>query len=764
MFVQALWDSLINEFEVFMRAFIKILFSLALFFCSWLSSSIVADTAVLRIPKVSRPPQLADFINGTPREAEAAVSDFVQFDPNDGAAVTQPTTAFLSYDDKNLYVGWICKDDSAKIRANFAKRDQLLTEDRVSISLDCFHDHHRSYFFDANPYGIQMDGVTVDMKDDFNFDTLWYSEGKMTGEGYVVLETIPFKSLRFPTAPVQEWGIALNRMITRNNEMSCWPYITRRNTGWSAQFATLKGLEAISQGRNWQFIPYGLFSASRYLKPESGGLDYQKSTEARAGLDSKIVLKDAFTLDLALNPDFSQVESDEPQVTINQRYEVYFPEKRPFFLENANYFETPEQLFFSRRVVNPQFGARLTGKARGWGIGFLAADDRAPGQVVEEGDPLHGDRAGVGVFRLYREFGRENRIGMLATSRDFAGSFNRVIALDTRLKLNSNWTFTGQWMGSESKENHGRSFSAPAYKAQLSHWGKHFQFEGTYLDRGAGFRSDLGFIQRVDIRSYSQALGYTWRPEKSALVAFGPRLGAEVIWNRQGQLQDWEVEPEFVFQLTRMTELGVERSEAFERFGGQEFRKNHTRIYGQSAVFKWLSLEGSNSVGTSLNYYPVGGLPPFLGDANNTSFSLTLKPGVRLNLVNSYIMSRLRTGFVDDWPVGIFSPRSIFNNHIFRTKANYQFNRELSLRAIFDYNTVLPNSSLVSLEKTKRFGADVLLTYLLNPGTALYVGYTDIYENWALDPTVSPRVWRSNSPVTSVGRQFFVKLSYLFRM
>ena len=140
------------------------------------------------------------------------------------------------------------------------KRDQLLSDDRVSISLDTFHDHHRSYWFDVNPYGIQMDGMTIDGVDDFSFDTLWYSEARLTSDGYVALETIPFKSLRFPKAPVQEWGFVVNRMITRNNEMSCWPYITRRITGWSSQFAHMEGMERISQGRNLQLIPYGLFS------------------------------------------------------------------------------------------------------------------------------------------------------------------------------------------------------------------------------------------------------------------------------------------------------------------------------------------------------------------------------------------------------------------------------------------------------------------------------------------------------------------------
>lgn len=183
--------------------------------------------------------------------------------------------------------------------------------------------------FLANPLGIQLDGVTGEgQDDDYSFDTLWHSEGRLTADGYVVRMAIPFKSLRFSNAPAQTWGIAFGRIITRNNETSFWPYITRRIASFGTQVATLEGLERISPGRNLQFIPYGTFTSARFL--EAGQSDLASDTLGRAGLDGKMVLHDAVTVDLTLNPDFSQVESDEPQVTVNQRFEVFFPEKRPF--------------------------------------------------------------------------------------------------------------------------------------------------------------------------------------------------------------------------------------------------------------------------------------------------------------------------------------------------------------------------------------------------------------------------------------------------
>ena len=438
-----------------------------------LQEQLSRQVRIADIPKVSRPPKFEDFISGTPREAEFVITDFRQIDPGDGDPVSQPTTAYLSYDDKNIYAAFYCKDDPTKIRAQIGRRDSIFSDDRVDISLDTFNDNHRNYWFESNAYGVQMDGVNTDGSDDLNFDTLWYSEGRIVADGYVVMMTIPFKSLRFPNTPEQDWGIMLSRAIQRNNEWANWPYITwRLMPSWAGQFGDLKGIRDISPSRNLQFIPYGMFSRARYWNPMEPGLSYNTENDGRAGLDAKIVLRDSLTLDMTINPDFSQVESDSPQVTVNQRYEVYFPEKRPFFMENADYFQTPENLFFTRRMADPQFGARLTGKIGRWGIAALAGDDRAQGKLMPEDSDYHDDRAVVGVFRLYRELGKESRAGALFTSRDFGESSNRVFSLDTRLKLNQNLTFTGQWMESWTNSLDGSSKNGAAAYLRLAQSGR----------------------------------------------------------------------------------------------------------------------------------------------------------------------------------------------------------------------------------------------------------------------------------------------------
>lgn len=721
-----------------------------------------AGARALLIPRVTRPPKLSDFLTNTPREAELVVTDFRQFMPGDGIPVTQPTTAYLSYDDQNLYVGFYCKDDPKLIRARVAKREQIMSDDRFNVCLDTFHDHRHMYWFDINPYGIQADGnVTDGVEDDPSWDTLWRTQAKFTADGYAGLVAIPFKSIRFPNTREQKWGLILGRWIMRNNEYSMWPEVSRKRPGFVAQGGDLDGIRDISPGRNIQLIPYGMFSAAKYL--DSGAPRFVTDNNGRAGLDAKMVLKDALTLDVALNPDFSQVESDEPQVTVNQRFEVVYPEKRPFFMENGGYFKTAQQLFFSRRIVDPRFGARLTGKIGKWAIGTLVADDRAPGERMSSDDPLFGRQSVVGVFRVQREFFRNSNAAIMATSEDFGPTHNRVYSFDTRLQLLRNWVLSAQAMSSDTRLRDGTRLNGPAYFLDWKHEGKHFISETTYKDRSPSFRANLGYFDRVDIREAAHTIGYKWRPEGTWLTSFGPLLKGGVNYNRLGQLQDWFVNPEFTFELTRMTEINVERREAFELFNNYGFRHHHNALEASTEWTKWLAFTGGFTNGRAINYYPGSGLTPFLGSMRAITAGFTVRPSPKLRLDERYVFSGLKTetyslnGSVAPAGTGIFS------NHIVRSKVNYQFNREASIRFIMDYNSVLPNSNIVSLDKTKHIGLDALFTYMLNPGTALHVGYTDLYDNLLLDPRVSPVLKRTAFPDLNTGRQVFVKLSYLLR-
>jgi hypothetical protein len=603
--------------------------------------------------------------------------------------------------------------------------------------------------------------------DDFSFDTLWYTEGRLTADGFVAMMTIPFKSLRFSAEAAQKWGFGLGRFIPTNNESSFWPYITQKVDGFCPQLGSMTGLENISPGRNLQVIPYGAFGFSHFLDtPNSGIPSFLGKTTLRAGLDAKAVIHDSLTLDVALNPDFSQVESDDPQVTVNQRYEVQFPEKRPFFLENNGYFVTPENLFFSRRIVDPEFGARLTGKLGRWNLGVLGIDDRAPGQTSDPSDPHQGDHAVIGVVRVQREFGKQSSAGFLLTNREFGGSYNRVEAFDTRLKLNQNWTLSGQWMASETRELDGTHSGGDAYNVDLHAGSRNYFYDLQYIDRGEGFHTDLGFVPRVNIRQLQQFAMRRFHPKSKVVLSFGPNLFMMGDFDHHNVQQDWRVSPGFNVEFARSSFLGFNHGETFERFNGINFRRNDTGFGGHSEYFKRATLDFNYSLGTRINYDPAGNLAAFRGDGSELQTQLTFRPMSRLKLEEIYYLTRLRTR-ADSFP-GMLQPPAdgpvaVFVNHLMRSRLTYQFNRELSLRMILDYNGVLQNPALINLDRQKRVTGDVLLTYLIHPGTALYVGYTDRLENLALFPGSPPTVGRIGFPSTTVGRQFFAKVSYLFR-
>ncbi len=401
----------------------------------------------ITIPRIDVAPRLEDFLPGGSAPG-VKVTDFRQRRPKDLEAATQPTAAYLSYDADHLYVGFVCVQPRADIRARLQKREDLGSDDMVGIYIDTFHDRQRAYFFFSSPLGIQADGIINDTSgEDFSFDTQWRSQGRLTGDGYAVLIAVPFKVLRFPARDgAQDWGVSLVRDIRSNDETDFWPGSTERVNGFVAQFATAGGIAGVSPGRNVQLIPYGTFTGARLF--DDATARYARRNEGRAGLDVKLVPRDAVTLDFTINPDFSQVESDEPQVTVNQRFEVFFPEKRPFFLENADYFASPITLFFSRRLGDPQFGARMTGKYGKWATGALVMDDRAPGRMADPAGAGAGERALAVVGTARREFANQSNLGFFYTSRDFGASSNRVGSVSTHLRLDTNWYIDGQAAGS----------------------------------------------------------------------------------------------------------------------------------------------------------------------------------------------------------------------------------------------------------------------------------------------------------------------------
>src|SRR5712692_8740841 len=746
-----------------------------------------------KIPRVQRAPTLEDFLENRPREAELTVSDFRQYTPGDGTPASETTTAYLSYDSKNLYVAFVCRDESGQVRAHLSKREDFDQDDGVGVLLDTFRDLHRAYDFFSNPLGVQTDAIYTEGQGyDYSFDTLWYTAGRVTKDGYLVFFSIPFKSLRFSHDPEQTWGIALYRTILRKSEYDYWPYVTQRVEGLTQQFAPVSGLETVSPGRNIQLIPYGLLAGNQFLNqpnPPNAATPpaFLDNFEHRAGLDAKFVAKDALTFDVTLNPDFSQVETDDPQVTVNQRFAVFFPEKRPFFIENAGFFSTPIDLFFSRQIADPQFGGRMSGKLGQWTLGALVIDDQQPGQGFASG--RYRTRAADGVVRVTREFGNQSYVGGFFSSRDFADTSNRVASLDARLKFSKNWVLDFQGVHSWTRQDLNAaqnclSFASsnPAIGSQqgnalwadASYSGRHVSFAANFNDFSPNFCTELGFVNRIDIRQNNAFGGYFWRPNKSKIVDFGPSVSETVDWNHNNILQDWSAALGFQVDFTKQTTINISRGEAYELFDNIGFRKHSTSFLVSTQPYNWISFSARYTQGIGENFFPAPGLLPFLANTRRVNFGLTLRPSARFRFDETLIFYRLGTRA--GWVTPPFSPgQSVFNNYLYRAKMNYQFTKELSLRLILDYNATIANTSLLDLQTnlgsfdggpiapTKQFTTDVLLTYLLHPGTAVYLGYNNGYSDLTLHPGASPFVTAQGAPNNSTSRLFFIKLSYLLR-
>ncbi len=715
------------------------------------------------------------------------VDDFRQNRPSEGKPASERTEAYLGYDDKYLYAVFVAFDSEPhKLRARMVSRENFVDEtatmidDGVSISLDTFNDRRRGYVFQINAHGVQWDGLYSDSKGfDVSFDTVWHSRGKVTDRGFVVWVAIPFKSLRFPPAREQTWGILLNRDIPRKNETDFWPEYSSNVSGFINQAAPLTGLRDISPSRNLQFIPYGAFRSFRALDARDPAAPRftTKDAEFNGGLDAKIVLKDSVVLDFTVNPDFGQVESDEPQVTVNERFEVFFPEKRPFFLENSSFFQTPINLVFTRRIADPQCGARVTGKLGRWALGAMVVDDESPGKRVAANHPLSGRRALFGIVRVNRDILKESSIGFIFTDREFdCGSscpsarefkFNRVGGIDGRFRLRRNWTASFQAATSTTQLPNGTSSAGPAYEFSLSRRGRQFNYSLNYRDRSPGFEALAGFIPRKDIREFIHSGSYRFRPEGKRFISWGPELDAGYIWDHSGRRLNSFVAPELEFEFIGQTTFGIFYEIENELLRPQDFpgllgSRNFHRVsrglrFGTSYWRRW-NFEGEVFWGQSINLRPPAGQEPALANRLNVEALLTVRPATRLRIDNSYLLFRL---------VNPANGSSILNNHILRSKWNYQFTRELSLRMILQYDALLAHPANSSLETRKNFNADFLLTYLFHPGTAVYVGYNSNLQNVDLVPCVpstacSTQLVRTNRFINDA-RGFFLKASYVFR-
>jgi hypothetical protein len=741
-----------------------------------------------RIPLIEQPLRLADFVGMAPRPELrgqlAEITGFLQNTPSDGRPATESTEVWMGHTKDALYVVFVCYDGrAAQVRSHLARRENVLTDDNVSILLDPFQDRRRGVLFTVNPMGVQADAAwTEGSNPDYSYDQVWDSEGRVTRKGWLALLAIPFRSLRFRPMS-SDWGVVLQRNLPRNSEVDYWPRVSANVSGTLTQEGTLRGIEGVTGSHNVQLNPYTLGQNEHTLLSLDPMDPYfsSRSAEGTVGGEAKAVWKDSVVFDATINPDFSDVESNQPQFTVNQRYPVYFPELRPFFLENANYFATPITLLYTRNVIRPEFGARVTGKIGHTNVGLLAIDDREPGESVSVGDPLYGKRATFAVGRVAQDIGKNLTLGAIYTDEEFGGGWNRIGGVDFTWRATPKWTILGQSVETATKGSDPKSAATvfpsgyaagPASYLEFQRSGHSFNLDSVNKDYSTGFQSQVGFIQTTDLRSDQTHAGYQWYPKHSALQSIGLETTQMVGWDHQGnRIYHYSTFDSF-FLLPRnflLAPIGGQNSDTLGPQDGTLFPQNHnfTENFGgliaRGAPFAQFNFNLQALRSGNVNYNPVAGGVPFLMNQQNVQALVTVQPVQQLTVDNTYLLDRDHS---------VADRQLVYESQTFRTKINYQFTQAFSARVIVEYDSTLANPLEISLLRTKEIGTAALLTWLPHPGTAIYVGYDNDMQNLdralcnrlsdgACDPnnTVAPR----SSNYLNDGRQIFVKASYLLR-
>jgi len=730
----------------------------------------------LVIPLISGEPSLDDFADMTPATQLARsmtkVENFVQRLPDDGDPASQRTEAYIGYDRTELHIIFLAFDSQPdQIRANLSSRENIEGDDSVVITFDTFNDQRAAFSFRSTPLGIQWDarwteGSSLRAGFDTTLEAVWDSEGRLTDQGYMVKMAIPLRSLRFPDTSEQTWRVQFGRQIPRFSEESYWPAYSIAIEGRLNQAALLTGIEDVSPGSNNQIIPFVFARDIDALDiGASGGPRFDNETEQDVGIDAKFVFNDAWVLDLTLNPDFSQVESDQPQVTVNERFEVQFPERRPFFIENADFFSTDSTLVFTRRIIDPEGGVRFTGRQGPYGFGAILINDEAPGLNRDASDPLRGEKANVGIIRGFRDISEQSRVGFLLTDRELGDGFNRVASIDGRFKLTDNWITNLQLVGTDSEPvSGGPSTTGYQRNIQVNRTGRTLNTHSHFIETTNDFRTELGFQNRFfrpDTSGIHNRVNLNFYPETMDINSWSATVFDVYLEDTEGTRIYHQLGPDFGVNFDT-TSFGASFTDYTEILRPQDFPGiqsttrydyDNWRLNFENSTLNTLEFGLSYRSGTTLNLVPAQGTLPSIADTNRIDFDMLWRPFDRLRVANTYLYTELesRSG-----------QGKIFSNEIMRSNWNYQFNREWSLRFIAQYEETDAGIG-TRLKDDKNLNFDLLLRYVINPWSAFYVGYNTNSSNFDIVEMEGERELIATDSLKKDGDQIFVKFSYLFQ-
>ncbi|MEP6769870.1 MAG: DUF5916 domain-containing protein [Acidobacteriota bacterium] len=714
--------------------------------------------APIVVPKLSASIRLSGDLSDPGWKRAVAVTEFYEVDPGDNTPPVVHTTAYLAYDDRFFYAAFRCGDPApSRIRAPYVDRDNVFTDqDFVAVLLDTRGDGKTATQLRVNPRGIQGDAVNNDANgsEDYSPDFYYDAAARIGPAGWTVEIRIPFSTLRYPRADPQTWGILLFRNYPRGDRRRMFSTPQPRGSScFLCHQRRLEGLTGLPSGAHYILAPFATARERASSRPgATGGLD-AGPVRADAGVDAKLIPGPDTAVDATLNPDFSQIESDVAQIGVNQRFALFYPEKRPFFLERIDLLQTPIPAVYTRTITSPRWGARVTGESAQTSYTALVTEDRGGGSVVIPGPEFSRlapqDTSSFAAFARVRQALGRSFAGLLATDReDRDGGHNRVAGPDFQWRPGDADVVTGQILVSETRDSRtvapaaGSGSRGTAADVSWSHSTRRFDSYAEYQDFGDRFRADDGFVPQVGFRRVHGYAGWSFYPS-GIFWHVRPVVAAEYSAEQTGGLLFRRLHGGIGFD-GRWRSIGEinYRSEQV-RTGGLVLMRNQVTFLFDASPSRLVSrVTLSGELGDEIDF--EGHRP---GTGGEVKAQVTLRPTDHLELLFDGDRS---------W-VNVSAPGGgrgrLFTADVARLKSTYTFDARCFLRAIGQWVETRrdPGLAVSSVDqRTGAFESSVLFGYRANWQTVLFAGYGD------------SRALSETGRLDRRGRQFFVKASWAF--
>jgi hypothetical protein len=747
-----------------------------------LTAALALLAAPAHIPAVDTAPTIDCALDDAAWRGARVLDGFHQVHPGDNLPATRATEVRLALTPDALYVAVRAEEAPGRVRATLARRDAIEGDDTVALYLDTFQDRRRAYVVMVNPLGIQQDGVFVEGREpDWSVDLDLRSAGCVDERGYTVELALPFASLRWQAG---DWGLQVVRQSRHSGEEDSWMPLRRDRVGvdktstrelrarFLAQAGTVTGLEAARHRPSVEWIP-----AATAARSDADG------TTGALGATARFTPTSASAIDLAVNPDFAEVEADERQVTANQRFPLFFAEKRPFFLEGAEHFRTPIRAFHSRSLIDPDLAAKVTSTRGRTSLVALAAADAAPGRVPE-GDPLlapiAGRRAYAGVVRVRRDLGLQSSLGFLGTAWGIADRRSFVGGADGRVALGASSVLTFQTLGTSSELAEGGDLAGRrgfGYAAEWARSGRRTSLQLSGEGYSPGYRAALGYTQRVDTNRWSAVARYNGAPRSGRRLASWSLVDTtHVQFDWRGRMQYAYTYPRLLLTFPRQGYLNFSAYRDYMRVFEEEFGAARTAttpgafagpsgarstfyggftVDGGAAPSQRLSLSAlydrswgnlDFDLGAGPRYPrvspaaltdPDAPLDPGPGASESMAATLAWQPTEALRLSGTWERSRLTR---DD------TGRLAYDQSLASLRAQYAFTRFAWLRGRLDYDSL-----------DRGVFAQAVLGWSPRPGTVVYAGYDETGD--FTEPATPVRASRYGRHTRTV----YCKVSWAFR-